>query len=199
MKIRFMGFIKDLSKIPENIIPDNAVPFKEPKTMGTATIVSGLFSMVALGIVYAMSLLLGFLRDFNAITYFFDLRGLGLLVLLIIPHEILHALCYPKKSTVNIYILAKYLSGCAWSSTPISKKRFIIMSLFPYFVISVVPLIILMFVPHNELVLQTLIGLASYSALSCGGDFLNAFNALTQMPNNSMEILSNINSYWYIK
>ena len=199
MKICFKGFVKNLAILPENDLPDDAIPFKEPKTIGTATIVSGLFSLVALGIVYAVSILLGFLRDFNAITYFFDLHGLVLLLLLIIPHEVLHALCYPKKSTVNIYIIAKYLSGCAWSSTPISKKRFIIMSLFPYFVLSIAPLILLMVVPHNELILQTLIGLASYSALSCGGDFLNAFNALTQMPNNSMEILSKANSYWYLK
>lgn len=197
MKLCFKGFAKNTDVIPENNLPKGAVPFKEPKSIEGATLISAVFSVIALALIFLLSLLLGLVRNFNAIDSFFNLYGLALFFITIIPHEILHAVCYPKEAEVNIYILPKKFCACIWSASPVSKRRFVIMSIFPYLILSVLPVLILFIIPHEERIVGALIGLASYSSIGCGVDLFNAFAALTQMPPESKEVLSKINSYWY--
>ena len=75
-----------------------------------------------------------------------------------------------------------------------SKARFIFMSLLPNIIFGLIPYIIYFFNPD-------LLWLGAFGA-SClaagGGDYINVFNALTQMPRGSRTYLYKFNSYWYM-
>lgn len=113
---------------------------------------------------------------------FFNAKGFIACFLTILPHEILHAICYPKNSNVEIYLIPKAFCACVWSDSSLTKRQFILMSFFPFFVLSIVPTFIWFCLPNSSFCGNTAIGLASYSCISCSGDFINIFNAAFQMP-----------------
>jgi len=66
--------------------------------------------------------------------------------LLIPVHEFLHAICYPKEAVVYIGVCLKKAAAYAVSFHPISKCRYIVMSLVPM-ILGVIPLIIFIICP----------------------------------------------------
>jgi hypothetical protein len=56
-------------------------------------------------------------------------------------HEFMHALCYPKSATVWIGLCLRKLAAYAISYHPLTKTRFIIMSLAPS-VLGIIPLVL---------------------------------------------------------
>ena len=75
-----------------------------------------------------------------------------------------------------------------------SKGRFIFMSLLPNIVFGFIPFALFLICP--ELRLLGTFGMLSIA--SGAGDYLNVFNALTQMPKDSLTYLSEFHSYWYL-
>ena len=74
-----------------------------------------------------------------------------------------------------------------------SKQRFVFMSLLPNIVFGLIPFVLFLF-NHNWPVL----GVAGAFCISMGfGDYINVFNALTQMPKGSKTYLYDFHSYWY--
>ena len=74
-----------------------------------------------------------------------------------------------------------------------SKFRFIFMSLLPNIVLGFIPYLIYVFNPS-----WTVLGaFATINVASGSGDYLNVFNAITQMPKGSRTYLHHFNSYWY--
>ncbi|MPM79985.1 hypothetical protein SDC9_127028 [bioreactor metagenome] len=74
-----------------------------------------------------------------------------------------------------------------------SKARFIIMSLLPNIVFGIGPYIIGLIIKNNVL---TTLGIFATS-MGCG-DFINVYNAITQMPKGARTYLHKFNSYWYM-
>lgn len=108
---------------------------------------------------------------------------LGLLLLIL--HEVLHMLFYPKNS--NGVIGIEGLSFFAISESAISRNRFIISALFPSFLLGILPLIISIFIPINMIKINTLlwstgvVGLAT----SCQ-DYVVALYTILHVPHNTM-------------
>ena len=75
-----------------------------------------------------------------------------------------------------------------------SKFRFIFMSLLPTIVFGFIPYAL--FIANPEWVVFGALGAMCISMGS--GDFINVFNALTQMPKGARTYLYKFNSYWYI-
>lgn len=74
-----------------------------------------------------------------------------------------------------------------------SKARFCFMSLLPNIVFAFIPFVIYMINPS-----LTFFGSLSVFSISAGvGDYLNIFNALTQVPKGSRIYLSGMHTYWY--
>ena len=92
---------------------------------------------VSILILIAKRLLLGG----SLVSYKMPAVPLILLLLCILPvHELIHVLCFPKAATVEV---CSSLNSISLSSTyPISKRRYILVSLCPAIILSIIPLII---------------------------------------------------------
>ena len=95
-------------------------------------------------------------------------------------HELLHAIVYPKAATVYIGVMPKQLAAVALASYPISRSRFILMSLLPI-VLGVIPLIIFLISPEtNRAFNGVLLGLMIMGLTSPYPDFFNVYQVCKQ-------------------
>jgi len=116
-------------------------------------------------------------------------------VLAIVPHELLHAVCLPPKTVVDLY----YTNWVAfvYSVYPVSKARFIWISAPPSLVLGALPLFVWLFMPHGLFAGNVLFSFVCVSLFCGGGDLMNIGNAATQMPNGTVQQLSGFHLYWY--
>lgn len=113
-------------------------------------------------------------------------------MIILFPHEILHAICFRK----DVYLYTNWSQGMLFVVGPesMSKKRFVFMSLLPNIVFGFLPYIIGLLFP--KLIFFAALGMF---AIGMGaGDYYNVFHALTQMPKGARTYLYQFNSYWYM-
>lgn len=194
MKLIYKGkYSGDEATLPTREHPDGYVMFKEPD--------SKKFMLVANGISLAITVLFLLIAVIVGSDYLFsDLEeGKMMLILLsmilpmvcAIPHELIHALC--MKETVYLYNYLKQGAMFVISLEDMSKTRFVLMSLAPNIVFGFIPFIVAMILPE-------LYWLGIFGALNLGagaGDYLNVYNALTQVPKGAKIYSSGFHSYWY--
>ncbi len=95
-------------------------------------------------------------------------------------HELLHAIVYPKGATVYIGIMPKQLTAVALASCPVSRSRFILMSLLPM-ALGVIPLIIFLISPDTNRALNgVMFGLMAMGLTSPYPDYFNVYQVLKQ-------------------
>lgn len=196
MKIEYKGIYKDVEQLPKGELPENATKFKEPNNLLQLSIISLVFIIPA--VFLAETFKIGSYLIHGTITYNITLLGVVMAIAMIFPHELLHAICFGKGAKVEMYISPKAFSAFVVSVHPVSKWRFIFLSLFPNLVLGWIPLSIWMILPFNPIYSNHLFAFAYASILFGGGDYMNAYNALRQMPKGSMHQLSGFNSYWYM-
>ena len=123
---------------------------------------------------------------------FLDPLGVILTVIVMVPHEFLHALCFEG----DLYMYENLKKGMLFAAGPgtFSKAGFIFMCLLPNIVFGFIPFIIFLIDPSQKL-LGTL---GAISIASGAGDYYNAFNALTQIPKGGRTYIHGMNSFWYM-
>ena len=114
------------------------------------------------------------------------------------PHEYLHAICFGKDAEVELFFSLKHLTIFVISTKPISKSRFIFLSLLPNLVFGWIPLFVWMILPFNAVFSNHLFTFSILSLSSGIGDYLNVFNTVRQMPKGSMHQGSGFHSYWFM-
>lgn len=187
MKLIYKGkFNGDPQSLPCNEHQLGAVKFKEfddPKKLGLyANIVALILLAVLLGVFYIRS----------RFTYIDLMVGSLSSMLILFPHEILHALCFKKE----VYLYTNWKQGMLFVVGPevMSKGRFIFMSLLPNMIFGFIPYIIAMIIPSLGL-----LGVFAAMSISMGaGDYYNVYNAIRQMPKGTKTYLYQFNSYWYM-
>ena len=90
-------------------------------------------------IVASMFLKTYFSREI-VISFPFFILGLMVGFLFLVVHEYLHAVMYPKNAVVYIGIAPQYFAAVALSSYPLSRIRFVIMSLLPS-LLGIIPIV----------------------------------------------------------
>ncbi|MBR5520914.1 MAG: DUF3267 domain-containing protein [Oscillospiraceae bacterium] len=186
MKLNYKGkFDGDVNSIPHGDHKPGAVKFREPedpKKLGL--IANGIATAIVM-----LALLGVFLRGgFEN----FSIAGIFLSYITLFPHEILHALCFKDE----VYLYTNLKNGIMFVTGPedMTKGRFIFMSLLPNIVFGFVPYILFMINPQWKIM-----GTFGAMCISMGaGDFLNVFNAITQMPKGARTYLHGFNSWWYM-
>ena len=201
MKLRFMGICKDMNKLPVGNLPENAVKFVEPDSK-EALEKAVLPFLIPPFIVIGLALLIGFFVH-GTLNISIDsgfiwvlLICLALVLVAMFIHELLHAICFGKGSEVHFYVNLSFFF--VHSTTPVSKKRFIFMSLLPNIVLGLIPLAIWIFVPLPLTIGTVFFVFSAIMCLSGCGDYMNAYNAYRQMPKGSMQQLSGLNSFWFM-
>ncbi len=163
----------------------NAVPFKEPKDSKTLGLIANGLSLGIAVITLGLLFWRGGFRAWNI---------LGALAALVaaIPHEFLHAVCFRE----DVYMYTNLAHGMLFVIGPerMSKERFVFMSLLPNLVFGFIPFLLFLIWPS----LGFLGTLGAISIPMGAGDYINVFNALTQMPKGARTYLYKFNSFWYM-
>jgi len=183
--------------LPKGELPSNAVKFKEPGSMIELNAVAVLFAVPAV-ILAGLIILCSYLFHEGKDLQFSFLIGFPLAFLFILPHELLHALGFGRDAVVELYVAPKQLMAFVVSTHPISKARFIFLSLFPNIVFGWLPLVIWAILPDIGTFGSVLLTFSFISIMFGCGDYMNVFNAARQMPRGSMQQLSGFNSYWFM-
>ena len=163
----------------------NAVPFKEPKDSKTLGLAS---NGIALGLaVLTIGLLLwrGGMGAWNQ-------WGVLLALAAAVPHEFLHALCFRD----DVYMYTNLRHGMLFVVGPerMSRGRFVFMSMLPNLVFGFLPFALFLLWPKLRL-----LGVMGAVSIPMGaGDYMNVFNALTQMPKGARTYLHQFHSFWYM-
>lgn len=191
MKLHYKGkYDLNPESLPHGEHMPGAVRFKEADDSKQMALIANVLCLVII-------ILLGipaFLRCKDVILAHSWQLTFGCLasMLVLFPHEILHALCFKE----DVYLYTNWSQGMLFVIGPetMSKGRFIGMSMLPNIVFGTLPYMIGMLFPN--LVFFTALGILATGMGA--GDYYNVFHALTQMPKGSRTYLYQFNSYWYM-
>ena len=186
MVFHYMGkYNMDPESLPGGEHEPNAVAFREPKDSKSLGLIASGISVLIFIVTIALLFIRGGFRAFS-------LGGAWLAILACFPHEYLHALCFKE----DVYMYTNLRHGMLFVIGPekMSKGRFILMSLLPNIVFGFIPYILFMIWPQ----LRVLGTLGAVSIAMGAGDYMNVFNALTQMPKGAKTYLYKFHSYWYM-
>ena len=168
----------------------NAVPFKEVDDVKKMSLITNTGCILVMLVLAIPFLILGmkYIPD-NALWMIVGgvLGGLSLL-----PHELLHAICYKK----DVYLYHDFAHGLMFvvGTEDMSKIHFILMCLCPNIVLGIIPYIVFLLFPYR-------VGVGLFGIICIGmgfGDWINIYNAIKQMPKNAKTYLCGMHSYWYI-
>lgn len=197
MKIHFAGkYNLDESSLPKAKPVAGAVPFKEPEDSKKLGQIANIGAFIVLVVLMGGA---GFrLGQWSAVqgSSQFLFLNFFLAVAASLPmamvHELIHALCFRE----DVYVYTNLKQGMLFVVGPetMSKSRFVWMSLAPNIVLGLIPYIIGMIWPQYSFLLF----LGAIMIAEGFGDYINVFNALTQMPKGSRTYLDGFHSYWYL-
>lgn len=196
MKLVFKGKYVNEEQLPRGELPANAVRFIEPETPAELNVKAALFIIPPMILVAAI-IILAFTLHAN-ITLGLSWWGVLLAFIAMVPHEMLHAVCFPKDATVQMYYSLKNMMMFVASIAPVSKKRFIWMSFCPNFILGWLPLIIWAVFPNVPVLSDIILPFAAMNIFFGAGDYMNMYNAWRQMPKGSWTQLSGFHSYWFM-
>ncbi|MBE6854362.1 MAG: DUF3267 domain-containing protein [Ruminococcus sp.] len=188
MKLHYKGkFDGNPESLPCREHMPGAVKFKEAKDAKTLAVIANVLAFLLL---IPLLILLGLRCGWDSLIY---CGPSGLLsVLILFPHEILHAVCF--REDVCLYTNFKQGMLFVVGTETMSKARFIFMSLCPNLVFGIIPFLLAMIFPS----LSFLGAFGALCTIMGAGDYYNIFNALTQMPKGARTYLYQFNSYWYL-
>ncbi|WP_245860124.1 DUF3267 domain-containing protein [Methanosarcina spelaei] len=157
-------------------------------------ILSTLFSMAVLGIFSPFSLADVGISSLQTIKLTISLQDIVYLVGLIFIHELAHFVFVPGFLTSNKTFLGiTYFGGFVYSEEEVSKSRYILITLAPFILLSII-------LPGILGVLDLLNPLAKVlillNAMSSGVDILILILVLTQVPANVYFTFNGIRTYW---
>lgn len=182
MAIRWVGVVQNPSDYQRGMVPPDAQAVHMPAGIGDMMRAAFPFSLPALSIL----LLSMVLKTALCRAVVIDAIGIAVGVLagffLLPVHELLHAAVYPRAATVSIGIMPKQFAAVALASYPLSRRRFIWMSLLPL-ILGIVPLIgFLIASPGYRTLNGILFGMAAMGMVSPYPDLFHVFMILRQAP-----------------
>ena len=191
MKLHYKGkYDLNPESLPHGEHMPGAVPFKEAKDSRQLSIIANAASVVIMVLLAVPAWFR--CREYLLTSPFQMMFGAIASMLILFPHEILHALCFKE----DVYLYTNWKQGLLFVVGPetMSKGRFIFMSLFPNLVFGIIPYLLGMLLP--DLVFAVVLGILATGMGA--GDYYNVFNAATQMPKGSRTYLYQFSSYWYM-
>ena len=184
-KIHWIGIIdeKEIEKYQKGELNSKAVKMKMPTTMNEMMTKALPFLIPALIIMFPLMNMKTSINQQNVVNRLFILIGAIIGFALLLVHEVLHAIVYPKG--VNTYVgIAKPITFVALASYPLSKKRFIVMCLLPY-MLGIIPLIVFWLSPAYLRELNgVLFGMACMGMASPYPDAYTVYQVIKQVPKN---------------
>ncbi len=187
MKFRYAGkYNHDPASLPQREVP-GAVQFKEFEDLKKFGFYMNLAALAVIAVLLGLAYLRG--GEMDSVMY---LIGALLAMAIMVPHEFVHALCFRGEVLMYHNLSAGMLFVVGTES--MSRAQFVLMSLMPNLVFGLLPYLLFMLVPQLGF-----LGVLGALAISMGaGDYINVYNALTQVPKGAKIYMSGIHSYWYL-
>lgn len=139
-KIKWAGIIKNTAEYQRGDLAQTAKKLGMPASINEMMRKAAPFLIPPLVIIFLSMFLKTFMCGVRVVSFPFVAIGFVVGFALIFVHELLHAVVYPKEATVYIGIMPKQFAAVALASYPLSRVRFVVMSLLPY-VLGIVPLV----------------------------------------------------------
>ena len=141
---------------------ENAVIIKTTDNVFRDSIPHGIPPML---ICFLTVFLKAFFNRESPIDPLFILPALVIGVIVALPlHELMHALCYPKQAVVWVGLCLRKVAAYAISFCPITRKRFVIMSLAPS-LLGIVSLVAFILIPISFKPLLTFCIVSAFTGL----------------------------------
>lgn len=220
--IKFMGRFKDEEVLKQKPLPPNAVPYDEG---GLADVVRKgflislpwqiiMFASVVWRYLQVRERMLGeAIRDvpsffsvltvdttdsvlMNTVISLIALIGIN--ILLTVLHELIHAVTVPQGHEVQVWSYLDKGAMFVFFPEPVSRLRFVAVSLAPNIVLAFIPwLILLVAAPLLPGQAYWWIFIQAF-LMSVGGigDYANVWHTLTQVPKGGLVHSYGLNSYW---
>lgn len=195
-KIIWKGIIKSEDEFPTSSIPKKAKRIDNQEDIKKFQIKALPFMIPSIILCFIGMFVKTIIANEKVINIVF--LGVGVIIgfFLIIVHELLHAIAFPKNATVYIGIMPKSLAAVALSSSPVKRSRFIFLSILPI-ILGIVPLVIFCFSSNSLKELNgMLFGMAIMGMISVYPDIYNIYNVLKKVPKNAT-IQNNKNETYY--
>lgn len=195
-KLIYKGKFTGEDSLPVREHEEGYVPFKEVDNMKQLALVANgiafVISVALLALVTLRSLRADKTAVLNAMRGPWAGVAIIMMIVILFPHEIIHALCF--KDTVYLYTNFKQGILFVIGLENMTKTRFVLMSLAPNIVFGFIPLLIFWLNP-------TWFALGFFARLTVGmgaGDYYNVFNCLTQVPRGALVYMNGMKSYWFV-
>lgn len=178
----FKGIIKSEDDFPSANIPKSAKKLNVEEDMKKMQIKALPFMIPSVLILLICIFLKTFIAGEKVINFWFIFIGSIIGFFLLIVHELLHAIAFPKNAIVYIGFVLKSFSPVALSSSPVKRNRFIFLSILPI-VLGIIPLVFFCISNNNLKELNGLLfGMAIMGMISVYPDIYNVFNILRFVP-----------------
>ena len=199
MKLIYRGRYTGEDQLPRADLPPGAVPFREPADTAALNLAAMKWSLLALALAAALGAATIPLRGGLVLgAGFWFMAGFAASFLTLLPHELLHGVCFGRGAEVHLFVSPKDLMAFVVCTRPISKARFILMSLLPNLIFGWLPFLLWCLTPYSGAWSDGLLWFSLCCISFGGGDYLNVWNALRQMPRGSVQQISGFHSYWYM-
>lgn len=197
-KIIWKGIIKSENDFPTANIPENAKKLDSEEDIKKMQIKALPFMIPSILICFICMFVKTFIAKEKVINVGFLFLGVIIGFLLILVHELLHTIAFPKNATVYIGVMPKSFTAVVLSSSPVKRNRFIFLSILPI-ILGLIPLIIFC-LSINELkeLNGILFGMSIMGMISVYPDIYDVFNILKVVPKNSI-IQNNKNETYYFE
>lgn len=190
MKLKWKGKLSEENAFVYPDLPEDAKPFSDSKSSWQMILlIAPVLVMAYIGIQIRLKYVDEIMFSRGALFC-----GVALAIPFLFVHELLHAICCPRGSIVNVYWSTAGVSLIP--TCPIKKQRYIIMALLPTLVLGIMPFLIWLFIPAMDVTVGSIIFAFSIGSLSMSiGDMFNVLIAIKKMNHNSYLITSAMQIY----
>lgn len=197
-KIIWKGIIDSENDFPSAYIPKNAKKLDSEEDIKKMQIKALPFMIPSVLLCFICMFVKTFMAGKKVINVGFLFIGVIIGFFLIIVHELLHAVAFPKNAIVYVGIMPKKLTAVALSSSPVKRNRYLFISILPI-ILGIIPLAIFCFSHHDLKELNGLMfGMAIMGMVSVYPDIYNIFYILKFVPKNAI-IQNDKNKTYYFK
>lgn len=176
--------INDINKYQTGNLPDNAVKIETPENIDEMMKKSAPIAVILYMLLFTTILCKTILSGTVVISPLFILVGFIIGFVLLLGHEWLHGIVYPKEADVTIGRIKGKVTFVALASFPLKRFRFIAMCLLP-FILGVVPLIFFIFCPAEYKIFNGIMfGMACMGMVSPFPDVYNVILVLRKTKRN---------------
>ncbi len=196
-KIIWKGIIKSDSDFPLADIPKKAKKLDVEGDVKKIQIKALPFLIPLVLVCFVCMFCKTYIASEKVINEGFLLIGVIIGFLLIIVHEVLHAIGFPKDAIVYIGIVPKSLAAVSLSVCPVKRNRYIFLSILPI-ILGIIPLVIFCFSSSSLKELNGLMfGISIVGMVSVYPDLYNVFHVLRVVSKNAMIQNSKNDTYYF--